>query len=256
MDEAKKIELLEHQIAEANGGSPDDFNLWRAQTEVVLRTVLGDANPLYASFTAIRYSLSVYSVDTPKSSFENATRNGVRRAIALLESAKLEVELTGGAPVGGSPSTLVGSKVFIVHGHDDARKHEVARFVAALTGNEPIILHEQPNGGKTVIEKFEAYASDAAYAVVLATADDLGRARNDSDLAPRARQNVVFELGFFFGGLGREKVAMLYDESIERPSDVAGLVTIPIDAAGAWKMLLAREMNDAGVPVDWTALGK
>ena len=256
MEKAKKIELLDQQIAQANGGEPPDFNLWHAQTEVVLRTVVGDASPLYASFTAIRYTLSVWTPGTPQSSFDRARRSGVNQAIALLESAKLEVELTGGAPSSTSSSTTVGTKVFVVHGHDEAKKHEVARFIRDVTGNEPVILHEMPNAGQTVIEKFEGQASQTAYAIVIATADDLGRAKGEPELSPRARQNVVLELGFFFGALGRRKVAMLYDPTIERPSDIAGLVTIPLDAPGAWKMLLARELNAAGVPVDWSALGK
>jgi predicted nucleotide-binding protein len=121
-----------------------------------------------------------------------------------------------------------------------------------------VILHEQANEGRTLIEKFEDHAADAAYAVVLATGDDVGRSAaceaDDEPLTPRARQNVVFELGFFFGSLGRAKVALLYEEGIERPSDTDGIARIPLDAAGGWKLLLARELDNAGIGVDWSAL--
>ncbi len=255
VDAARKIELLNQQIEEARGGQPEDFNLWRQRTEVVLRNVVGDVNPLYASFNAIKYTLSAYSSSTPRSSFDQARVRGVLRAIAVLEAAKTEVELTGGAPE-GTPggATATGTSVFIVHGRDEARKHEVARFLRSSTGREPVILHEQSNGGRTVIEKFEEHASEAAYAVVIATGDDRGRAADETNDQPRARQNVVFELGFFFGALGRAKVALLYQEGVERPSDIEGLVRIALDNAGAWKMHLAREVDAAGIGVDWTSL--
>jgi len=89
---------------------------------------------------------------------------------------------------------------------------------------------------------------------VIATADDIGRVANSTDEAPRARQNVIFELGFFFGALGRSRVALLYEEALERPSDTDGIVRVQLDGAGGWKLLLARELDAAGVGVDWTAL--
>lgn len=257
MDQQRKLELLQEQINEANGGRPADFALWRQKTAVVLRNVLGDADPLFASFTAVQYGLSIFGSDTPQSEWDRAQAQGVQQAIAILEAAKYEVELGGGAPAPSSPSTpgpRGGKTIFVVHGHDEARKHEVARFLRAATGNEPVILHEQASSGGTVIEKFETHALDAGYAVVIATGDDVGRAQAATEDRPRPRQNVVFELGFFFGVLGRPRVALLYQESVEIPSDIAGLVRIALDAAGAWKMLLAREIDAAGIGIDWSAL--
>lgn len=127
-------------------------------------------------------------------------------------------------------------------------KQEVARFLERL-GTDVEILHEQPNKGRTLIEKFESHAAQAAFAVVLLTGDDVG-GLNPDGLQPRARQNVVFEFGFFFGALGRNRVAVLHGEGVEPPSDVLGIVYIPLDGAGAWKMLLASELKDAGLSVD------
>lgn len=256
MDRNEKLELLQQQIDEANGGSPSEFSVWRQKTEVVLRNVVGDANPLYESFRKVHYSPMVWSVDTPNSRFAEAQAAGVRQAIAILNAAKLEVELTGGTPQPVDGSAPTGRKIFIVHGTNEARKHELARFLRALTGYEPTILHEQASSGRTIIEKFEDHAADTAYAVVIASGDDVGREQTSGSDQPRPRQNVVFELGFFFGSLGRNKVALLYEEGVERPSDTDGIVRISLDGAGGWKATLVRELEAAGVGVDWSALGR
>jgi predicted nucleotide-binding protein len=256
MDRNEKLALLQQQIDDANEGSPAEFSVWRQKTEVVLRNVVGDANPLYESFRKIHYSPIVWSPDTPRSRFGEAQAAGVRQAIAILNAAKLEVEISGGTPEPVDRSMTTGHKIFIVHGTNDARKHEVARFLRALTGYEPTILHEQANGGRTIIEKFEDHAADTAYAVVIASGDDIGRERSKDSDQPRPRQNVVFELGFFFGSLGRNKVALLYEEGVERPSDTDGIVRISLDEAGGWKAILARELQEAGVGVEWSALGR
>lgn len=117
-----------------------------------------------------------------------------------------------------------------------------------------MILHEQANEGRAIIEKFESHAADAAYAVVIATADDVGWAKDADTERPRPRQNVILELGFFFGRLGRARVALLYEEGVERPSDIDGVLYVPLDAAGAWKPALARELKAAGVGVDPSGL--
>lgn len=139
------------------------------------------------------------------------------------------------------------SRVFVVHGHDEAAQLKVARFIETLD-LKPIILHEQANKGRTLIEKFEANAN-VGFAVVILTADDEGRARGVAETKNRARQNVIFEWGFFIGKLGREKVCALYD-GVEKPSDVDGVAWVSLDKAGAWKMGLVRELKAAGYRVD------
>jgi hypothetical protein len=136
--------------------------------------------------------------------------------------------------------------VFIVHGHDAGSRDTVARFIEKLK-LRPIILHEQPNKGQTVLEKFENNAM-VGFAVVILTPDDL--CVTDSTRAPRARQNVIFELGFFFGRLGRRNVVALYREGVEIPTDVAGLAYILLDQHQSWKMMLARELKASGLDVD------
>lgn len=146
-----------------------------------------------------------------------------------------------------------GNKVFIVHGHVEKLKNEVARFIEKLS-LEPIILHEQPNKGRTIIEKFEDY-SDVSFAIVLLTSDDLGCTINQSKkLKSRARQNVIFELGFFIGKLKRQNVCALFDKDIELPSDYDGVVYIPIDENQGWKLQLARELKASEFNIDMNKL--
>ncbi len=138
--------------------------------------------------------------------------------------------------------------VFIVHGHNEAVQQSVARVIAKL-GLNPIILSEQPSGGKTIIEKFESH-SEVGFAIVLLTDDDQGKAKTDLELKSRARQNVVLELGFFIGKLGRQRVLPLYTEGVELPSDIHGLLYVPIDRTQAWKFAIAKELNAAGYSFD------
>ena len=139
-------------------------------------------------------------------------------------------------------------KVFIVHGHDDGARETVARFLERI-GLEAIILHEQANQGRTVIEKVVAH-SDVGFAVVLLTPDDEGCVRGGTP-EPRARQNVLLELGYFIGRLGREKVCALKRGILEIPSDFAGVVWETMDSNGGWKQALARELEAAGHSIDW-----
>ena len=141
-------------------------------------------------------------------------------------------------------------KVFIVHGHDNEAKQELAR-VLEKSDFEAIILHEQPNSGKTIIEKIERY-TDVGYAIVLYTECDKGRDKNVpiEQEKSRARQNVVFEHGYLIAKLGRDHVCALVKGDVETPGDISGVVYVPMDENGAWKMQLAKDMQDVGLPVD------
>lgn len=147
-----------------------------------------------------------------------------------------------------------GNGVFIVHGHDTAAKSEVARFVGKL-GLPETILDEKPGRGMTIIEKFEEYASNAGFAIVLLTPDDVGAAKDKrDDLKPRARQNVIFEMGYFVKGLGRGRVCAMSNEEVELPSDLAGVEYIHLDSNGGWKLKLVKELDAAGIAVDKSKL--
>lgn len=142
--------------------------------------------------------------------------------------------------------------VFIVHGHDAGLKNEVARFIADM-GYNPIILHEQPNKGKTIIEKIETF-SNVCYAIILYTPCDKGASKDSPELLPRARQNVVFEHGYLIGKLGRERVCALIKDNVEKPGDIDGVIYVTYDDRGAWKMEVAREFKTLGLQFNSDAI--
>ncbi len=141
------------------------------------------------------------------------------------------------------------NSVFIVHGHDEHMKSETARFLEKLD-LQTLILHEKSSLGKTIIEKIEYY-SDVSFAVVLLSPDDLGCSNSKtSNMTPRARQNVIFEHGYLIAKLGRQRVCALVKGKIETPSDVDGIVYVPYDDAGAWKLEIAKEMKAVGLSIN------
>ena len=150
----------------------------------------------------------------------------------------------------GVTQSLPSHKIFLVHGHDTGLLNEVARFLEKLK-QTPVILREQPNAGKTVIEKFGDFA-DVGYAIVLLTPDDQGAEtlKPFQEQRKRARQNVIFELGYFIGKLGRDKVTALYMSDVEIPSDYSGVLFTSVDDRGAWRLELAGELKAAGFAVD------
>lgn len=175
-------------------------------------------------------------------------------AIRRLASIKDRLELIPLAPGLAEPRepgrptvTGAGDEVFLVHGHDEAVREAVARFIGKLDLT-PIILHEQPDQGRTVVEKLERHG-DVGFAVILLTPDDVG-GKSPEALRPRARQNVVLELGYFVGRLRRERVCAIHRGDLELPSDYMGVLYIPFDAGGGWRLHLARELKAAGFSVD------
>ena len=145
---------------------------------------------------------------------------------------------------------MCAEKVFIVHEHDNEALIDTARTIEKL-GLRAIILHEQPDAGKTIIEKIEAN-SDVVFAVILYTECDLGRERHapESSERFRARQNVVFEHGYLIGKLGRDRVCAMIRGNVETPGDISGVVYTEMDQKGAWKMQLVKNMKAVGVNVD------
>lgn len=137
-------------------------------------------------------------------------------------------------------------KIFIVHGHDGEMKEKVARIIEKLNF-EPIILSEQPNCGKTIIEKIESY-SDVRFAIVIYSPDD-----SMSDGKLRGRQNVVFEHGLFIGKLGRQNVMCIRDKSVVLPGDIDGIVYAH---SNELQKEIIKELKSVGLDVDANLLYK
>jgi predicted nucleotide-binding protein len=262
------IPRLEKRIADLEALDPQTVQKRWAPEVAVLQTaieetladVFGQDSSEYARYTdAATLDHGAIIVGRPASLPEarQYLTEGKQRSIALLRQAirGLEERLESQAQVSGyaAPATLsnlAARKVFVVHGHDEGARESVARFLDKLD-LESIILHERPNKGRTLITKFREESADIGFAVVLMTPDDQGGKAGQADTQPRARQNVVFELGFFIGALGPERVAALVKGDIERPSDFDGVVYIDLDDAGGWKQQLGRELQAAGFEIDW-----
>lgn len=251
------IKLLGRQISEGRkllakrSLHRDAKAKWDLLTRNYLEKAFGKGSPNVGSIT----SVGVW--DAPRNGSEESAENHrvqtlktkIARLQGLVELLRTEKELGDSGRI-KLPGTQNGHRIFLVHGHDKAALHEVARFLKQLE-QEVIILREQPNQGRTIIEKFEDYA-DVGFAVVLLTADDRGGRATDSDDAQkfRARQNVIFELGYFVGRLSRNRVCALYRVGVEIPSDYSGVIYEQLDEKGAWRLALARELRAAGLPVD------
>ncbi|MBL7935881.1 MAG: nucleotide-binding protein [Bacteroidia bacterium] len=144
------------------------------------------------------------------------------------------------------------NNIFIVHGHNEEMKASVARVLEKISLN-PIILHEQANQGKTIIEKFTDH-SEVGFSIVLLSADDYGYSikQEPEEGKLRARQNVILELGYFIGKLGRNRVIALVEtaSNFEFPSDYQGVIYIPYDKDGNWKFSILKELKACGYDVD------
>jgi predicted nucleotide-binding protein len=232
---------IEETLGSVFGAGTIQFNRYRRAADVDptarLGIVVGGSRP---------YPLSQVHEDLERG--KQSSLAHLRQAVRFLEE---EIAEHGQAPAPAAPAELrkPSRKVFVVHGHDEGSREGVARFLAQA-GFEPVILHERPNKGRTIITKFREEAADIGFAVVLMTPDDTG-GKAGSGVRPRARQNVVFELGFFIGALGPERVVALVKGDVERPSDFEGVVYIDLDSAGAWRTKLGQELEAAGLEVDW-----
>ncbi|MEZ8966363.1 TIR domain-containing protein [Vibrio breoganii] len=141
-------------------------------------------------------------------------------------------------------------KVFIVHGHDDVLRLEVDNFIRKI-GMIPIVLMDQASGSSTIIEKIEKYGK-ADFAIVLYTPCDVGRHKNATELNGRARQNVVFEHGYFIARLGRDNVAAIVKQGVEIQNDIQGVVYIGAELD--WQTRLLKEFHAAGLSFNASGL--
>ena len=233
-----------------------EFKTWRRNATVAVEKTFEDSPSRVDEFRRTSFTprvLNRLADNEPRR--RKAYVNGLETAAAILESMIQEIDeywdddnREAGSPA--APDTPVRTntnQVFVIHGHDHGARDTVARFLEGL-GLEAVILQEQPDQGKTVIEKFEQYAQ-CDFAVALFTPDDVG-GTHDDDLQPRARQNVIFEFGYFIGKFGRDRVRALVKETPEIPTDYSGVLYIPLDEAGAWKLQLMGEMSSAGFDID------
>ena len=180
-----------------------------------------------------------------------------------------------------TPKTSFGKKltsrnIFIIHGNDHVPMKDLKTMLYDF-GLNPIILHEQASGGSlTVAEKLERYSKDVGYAIAILTPDDLGgqealmrkKLGTDTSWLPvprpvvvtsgfidrilscfeqRARQNVIFEMGYFWGLLERKRVCCLLKGNVEKPSDIEGVVYIRFEnSVEEIRLIIMKELKEAG----------
>ena len=258
------IRKLRRRVDEVNklaldGVNYDDARVKTAEANIreTVRDIFGSQSPEFHDheYHDIWHGGYNYLDGEPK--LQGKFIEGIKDTVVMLEGLisrlKEKEEDLNEHKVSVEQSKLLPAKdsrrVFIVHGHDEEAKLSVARFIEKIN-LEPIILSEQPNQGRTIVEKFEAHA-DVAFAVVLLTPDDVGFPRNNEEQKRlRARQNVILELGYFVGRLSRSRVCALSKGSVEIPSDIHGVVYVPLDDGGGWKLKLATELKQVGIDVD------
>ena len=235
------------KLISANVSSSDPlFQAWKTKTERFLIQKYGNNSYECIKFQKTSFSLPICISGTPDSAFVEACQDGLRTSQAIFQTYLDEMNDTSSIALIHQSDV---SKVFIVHGHDGKLKEEVARIVEKQN-IEAIILSEKANQGRTIIEKFENY-SDVGGAICLFTADDVGSEKNDSLTKSRARQNVVFETGYFMGKLGRDHVVLLADGEIEMPSDLSGVV---YTNAKNWQFDLLKELKAMGYTINMNLL--
>lgn len=259
------IRKLRRRIEEVNGLATDEIRYDDARVKTAeanireaVRDVFGPQSPEFYDHQYYDIWHGGFNMYDNEANMQNKFLSGVEQTVVMLEGliARLEEKRED---LSDTPQAVDRSstppdphdsrRVFLVHGHDEEAKLSAARFLEQLK-LEPIILSEQPSEGRTVIEKFEANA-DVDFAIVLLTPDDIGYSRDCADQKrPRARQNVILELGYFIGRLSRSRVCALSKGSVEIPSDIHGVVYVSMDESGGWKLKLATELKQAGIDID------
>ncbi len=250
----KNIELIDDLIKQAEQitYSNKQSGYIQKRAEMLIRKIFGDNIPYLKDLKEIKYIPLFLSFNTSHSTYEESFNNGKMKLLNLLKVILEDIQLDSTlneVENSHKTTTLNSTKVFIVHGHDEAAKLNVARFIEKLKF-EAIILHEQVSSSQTIIEKLEKF-TDVGYGIVIYTPCDIGAKKGNQDnLQNRARQNVVFEHGYLIAKLGRSKVCALVKEEIEKPNDISGIVYVIMDDNKAWKIELAKELKNAGYKVD------
>ena len=268
------LDLYISKIDELQGSNYEDnsFKLWKKNVGALLIHAFGEHTTQYADFENISYynmfaaiNSRNYEVDMFGDRIMDSSggydagkdfREGLQNARVHLTAIRDEVIKYFSDPVSSLQkkgakytSSQDNRKVFVVHGHNEALRIKVANVLSKL-GLEPIVLRDEPNKGRTIIEKFEENA-DVGFAVILLTADDKGYDKTKpEEIADRARQNVILELGYFIGRYGRDRLMAICEPSVERPGDISGVVYTDATNEAYWVFELVKELKAAGYNVD------
>ena len=263
LDKLRKLiqqadELLTQNVTD----SLPEFKAWHLSVKRFLERTFGKESTELKSFKEISFSLpfvgfiSFGSDDVVSSSSSQEDikicKKGITETKLILQTYLEELEEKYAlSPKNTGNNNIDLTRVFIVHGHNDGIKNKVA-LLLEKQGIDYCILNEQPNTGKTIIEKLEYYINEQGVgaAICLFTADDTGKANKEEEQKPRARQNVVFETGLCIGKLGRERLVIIAENDIELPSDMQGVVYINKN----WEFAMLKELKNMGFDIDMNKL--
>lgn len=170
------------------------------------------------------------------------------------DSFRDKLASASGAPVTPKPvATTTVAKIFLVHGHDREARDQLELVLMRL-GLQPFILQNADGGSKTIIEALEQHIyEEAAFGIVLLTPDDFGypKTKGEADRQPRARQNVILEMGMIMAALGRARMVILKKGALELPSDANGILYIEFnDHVREIVPKLAQRLQGAGFQID------
>jgi predicted nucleotide-binding protein len=243
-----------------SGVNEPEFKAWKDDVVRFLKKMYGLDSHEATAFDQIEYYNFYLTVDVDngrwhgnKSKEKDVFQKGLKTAILYLKNYESDKGIDNEERIQKNTNETVNNEhIFIVHGRNDGVKAQVANFLLKL-GIKPIILHEQMNKGKTIIEKFEKH-SDVKASIILFTSDDVGKFKDDSEFEKRARQNVIFEAGYFIGKLGREFTIILLEHGLKMPSDLAGYIYFEIDQNERWQLDIAKELKGMKFDIDMNDL--
>lgn len=264
LPKTKVVHELESAIRQANNliqdqtGSTrvlrDGYESWNRRNELFLEAAFKVEGFLpsgpktdYLNLATLNYPFQVPKSDVDLST--DALREDIEVKKHRLERLLSNLDLYPEAESGTKQSVSdIKNRIFVIHGRDEVSRLRVVEVLRKATDAEPVVLMEQPNGGQTIIEKLEEnLGQTAGFAVILLTGDDEGSLEGETP-KPRARQNVILELGFAMAALGRRNVTLLHDPDVEIPSDINGVAYYPLDN-DEWKLRLLGDLKTTGFDV-------
>lgn len=263
LDDIRELKsVLEWHLENSNEGTIEEFinrfKFFSLKAETLLEQHHSDAQNKINQLNKISYVPNFYDQHLNFAQHFSEVEENYRRFLRSLKYENYANNSTGSLPDEKSHAVqqegMAKDKIFIVHGHDDALKNEIARFIEKQ-GIDAIILHEQIDASETIIEKIEKH-SDVGFAIVLYTPCDVGRSSREGEEnnKHRARQNVVFEHGYFMAKLGRKNVLALKKEDVDIPNDLSGTIYTVYDALGAWKLRLAKTLENTGYEINYQVI--
>ncbi|MBI2560542.1 MAG: nucleotide-binding protein [Planctomycetes bacterium] len=250
----KAIELLRKQkekideLMKLHHNDPE-VDKWENFTKQIIIKAFGDPHENLSTFWGAGIG---HFAATSYSEMQENFMEGLHKRKKLLEGFIEQLEAFGEVTPESAGMELRGNKIFFAYA--TKRKDLVlnlARYVEKQHGLKTVLMEEEPHGGRSLIEKFEELASECGFGVFVLTADDecIVSTPNGEKKEKRARQNVILEVGYFWGMLGRKKrIAVLVEEGVEIPTDVNALGWIPITGdLGDTKLKLTQELEKAEI---------